>query len=537
MAIIFLLFATLCGFIINGYYFNYIDSNIYLVYLKKLDNSLLYNGDYLFSQSQTSYTVINNIFVFLKGLLNVNYDWLYILFFLFTALLLYLAIFYITRSLTENPLAPYLAVLFFIIPKWVASVGNFTHARFFIARDLSFAFSLISLLLIMKKHFIFSIALSLIALIVNPSMLPPIIILQIFNIYTQAKFKYKNYIFISLLALFGTTFVIYFMRNIAGNPLDSKWLEIMRQRGPYSFPDLWKYTGWGNLFLYIILGMPPFLFAKIKNRKVISWFVYISTGLFLFHIIISYIYPIAFLIQFQLLRSLTFIATFSLILTAVSISELLYSRKIALILLAYFCSAVIFLWGDHLTYLHIGFLSLFSIFSIYYLTTNRIKKYTFPSIHLIFVFSLLLIYTGYSFIIKKPDVFLPYYFATPTYYTTFDKNTYWDWISTQLWAKNNTSKETIFLTPPSLEGFRIFSERSTIEESKDGSVIFYSPVYAKEWKKRNDILNEKYTCNVENIKFLKRIYNFNYVVFKRKDCKLNLQSVYVNKTFEILEVF
>ena len=61
------------------------------------------------------------------------------------------------------------------------------------------------------------------------------------------------------------------------------------------------------------------------------------------------------------------------------------------------------------------------------------------------------------------------------------------------WAKRNTPWETQFITPPYLEGWRCFSQRSTLVEWKDGAAMLWSDGYGPIWWDRLACLN----CNVE----------------------------------------
>lgn len=58
------------------------------------------------------------------------------------------------------------------------------------------------------------------------------------------------------------------------------------------------------------------------------------------------------------------------------------------------------------------------------------------------------------------------------------------WREVQLWAKENTSRETMFMVPPQTEGFRVFSERSSWVDWKDGDIFSTFPEYANEWRRR-----------------------------------------------------
>ena len=66
-----------------------------------------------------------------------------------------------------------------------------------------------------------------------------------------------------------------------------------------------------------------------------------------------------------------------------------------------------------------------------------------------------------------------------------------DWISAQLWAREHTQIDSVFITPPELEGFRIESERTTYAEYKDGTQMFFNPGFGKEWFARMQKLGFK----------------------------------------------
>ncbi len=64
-----------------------------------------------------------------------------------------------------------------------------------------------------------------------------------------------------------------------------------------------------------------------------------------------------------------------------------------------------------------------------------------------------------------------------------------DWYNAQIWARGNTPKDALFITPPQIYGFyesswRVFSERSTVALFSDLSDIIYSPEYLQTWRSR-----------------------------------------------------
>ncbi len=59
-----------------------------------------------------------------------------------------------------------------------------------------------------------------------------------------------------------------------------------------------------------------------------------------------------------------------------------------------------------------------------------------------------------------------------------------DWRAAQLWARENTGADAVFITPAYLEGFRIHSRRSVVMELKDGAPGVYSLPFAFKWWQR-----------------------------------------------------
>ncbi|MBK5255393.1 MAG: hypothetical protein JJE39_05120 [Vicinamibacteria bacterium] len=54
----------------------------------------------------------------------------------------------------------------------------------------------------------------------------------------------------------------------------------------------------------------------------------------------------------------------------------------------------------------------------------------------------------------------------------------------QNWARTETPKTAVFLTPPQEAGFRVFSERAIVGEWKDGTQQYFDDGFAREWGRR-----------------------------------------------------
>ncbi|MGA8220130.1 MAG: DUF6798 domain-containing protein [Candidatus Acidiferrales bacterium] len=53
-----------------------------------------------------------------------------------------------------------------------------------------------------------------------------------------------------------------------------------------------------------------------------------------------------------------------------------------------------------------------------------------------------------------------------------------DWKNLQFWARDNTQRDAVFLVPTGVEGFRVFSQRSSWGEWKDGNGVYFYPALA-----------------------------------------------------------
>ena len=63
------------------------------------------------------------------------------------------------------------------------------------------------------------------------------------------------------------------------------------------------------------------------------------------------------------------------------------------------------------------------------------------------------------------------------------------WVNAQLWAKDNTPKDTRFITPPHIYGnyisdWRVFSERPVVVTLAELQEVPFYPEYLPDWEKR-----------------------------------------------------
>lgn len=514
------LIITIITFIsplLTGYYYGVLDHSHYLPYLNKLLNPYLYPVDYYFSQPHGNYSLFNYIIVYLSKITHLNLAWTHFILYFLSLWLLYIAVYYLAKIIYQQSTIGFLAVFLFLLPKWAAQIGYMTHQFYFVSRDLSMGLSLLALSFILKQKFIVSLAMILLAAFINPSIPIPVGILYLWLWFKKQKASFSFAFF-----------------NLTQN---KSWLEILRARGTYSFPHLWRWTGWGNLVLFLSLLGTAKMVLKDKlfprHSFILKLFLKICTGLFIFHFIISAVIPVAGLIQIQLLRSINYVFIIALITFAATCNQLIVKGPRFIKLLTFSSLLGVYCWGDHLTIWHFISIWILPLALISWPKLTRLKSKKFSHLSLL-ITSILLLHLSIKLLIIKPQVFLPYYFHYPN--PLVNIKDYTNWFAVQLWAKEKTLIGAVFLVPPDLQGFRNFSERSIVVDVKDGGLVFYSPEYARLWSEKMTALKQYDQFTTQDFINLKNKYFFQYIIVTAKHQPLGFEKVYGNQGFLVYKI-
>ncbi|MFH2061640.1 MAG: DUF6798 domain-containing protein [Candidatus Beckwithbacteria bacterium] len=514
MSYIIITLLTFISPLIYGYYYGVIDHHHYLPYLNKLVDSSLYLKDYYFSQPHNTYSIFNYFIVFITNFFHLSLAWTHLIYYCISLWLLYFSIYYLSQTLYKKKLVSFLAVVFFILPKWAAQIGYMTHHFYFVSRDLSLGLSLLALSFILLNKKIYSLLVLILAVLVNPSIPIPVFIFWFYRYFLQTK------IFPGFIGL---------------NP---SWVNTIRQRGTYSFPHLWNWTGWGNLVLFLSLLGSSYLYFKNKlfgkYQKQLKTFIIICLFLFLFHSLIALIYPHPLIIQLQLLRSINLVFIISLISFSYLIYTIFNTRYLVHQLTTILALVGVFLWEDHLTIYH--FTLIWGLpASLFLLKKDFIKLKLKPVYLKYFIIVTLIAFSSYKLLIIKPQIKLPLYFHYPNALIK-DLSQYKTWLDLQLWVKNNTDKTAIFLTPPTIAGFRDFSQRGIVGDLKDGGVSFYSADYANIWQEKMIDLTDFNQLSTQDFLSLQSKYNFNYLVVTQEHQLLDYILIYQNQDYRLYQL-
>ena len=109
------------------------------------------------------------------------------------------------------------------------------------------------------------------------------------------------------------------------------------------------------------------------------------------------------------------------------------------------------------------------------------------------------------------------------------------WRQAQDWARRNTPKDAVFLTPPREAGFRVFSERTVVGEWKDGTQQYFDDAFVREWGARMEALRGDAYPSLPDAALLDLAarYGASYIVLPARPIRPGLLSVYKANGFAI----
>ena len=496
----FLILITTLSIFLCGYDYGIRDNALFIPFIKKYFDTNMYPGDLVLSTKPFFTWIFIPLIAKVVSILDIQLTLFFL--FVFSKFLLFSMVWKISYLLFKDIRVTYLSITFFVLPQ--ISLASRSLDSVFILSDLTFAILLFALYYILLERYTIACLIIGLTLFLHPLYSVYLIFIiflyfisnyQIININVQ----FRSYVIILL------TFIPYFilMNNLSGEttsyifmPID--WLEILKIRSSkHMFPFSWGIFTWANFILTVILftisiNSKP----KMTHHKIVMTIV---GGIFLLclaGIIFTEFVPILQFLQLQAFRSTQ------------------YFTVISFIYFSNYC------------------------FRFFDLSENGIIRKI-----LLLLFLLLLIgsypikTTFYSWLAadKKTLIYQPLIINLDT------KNS--DWKDTQLWIKSNTSKNSIIIVPPYLEGFRIDSERSILGSWKDGTMSNFShDIAIKWWERMTDLECYSKECkpnysnlSEDKIKSISIKYNANYIIFE-KDKYLPMSQVFANNSFVVYRI-
>lgn len=473
-----LLFILACSSIfIRGYSFGLGDQAIHLPLIYKIINPSLYKPDYLFLANQGNLSIFYQLIADIVKQTSNLYSFFLIGYF-FLTIVLFIIIYKISLSFFQDNLTWFIAALFFILPYHVGGTAIMTMESSFVPRYAAFLLSLLIIYLILNKKYYLSWIILGLEFLLHPisAVAVGIILIAyiIFNLKDHKPVKLLTAIFFFTVII--TPFLITNLNLIKWPQASvfniSSWLNIIKLRNSYAFPLLWFFKGWLSLLLGI-LPLVIYLIIKFLHKKN------------------SYKDKILLIVLLTSFITLAFQVIFTSLYPVPQVINLQLGR----------------IW---IIPISLSFICLGNLISV----ITRKMKLTESTIKIV----VLVILIGISFY-KFPNIKLQ------------NQN----WIDIQLWVNNHTSKDCIVLVPFYSQGFRVYSKRAIVGEYKDGTMSFYSPVFAREWSLRlKDLANWEKT-NLNNILKLQDKHHFSYLINNNKTF-IPLEYIYKNSEYTVYQM-
>jgi hypothetical protein len=533
--------AALFSIVMVGYHFGTFDQSVHLPFLKAIANPSLYANDPFIVLGKDQFSFFWYLFLpFLK--LGILEPVMFLVHLLGTSLF-FMAIWNLAMTLFGEPLAALFSVLCFIAPH-TGFVGFPVIEFSLLSRTLVLPFLLFAVNNFLRQRY--GSAFLILGLIYNLNLLMTnfVLIFLIFSSLVEIRrIGWKKLVYgLGLFFVGALPVLIWKFRSGTGIDLSlrSEWFSAVTRGVLYQVFNIFSLTPFMLLTLGGISCIALFLVARKNYRsnahsRQITHFMAALIGIMVFHVITTYWLPLTSIIQMQFSRASIFILIFAYICFAGDLIKEYLSKRIT--------------GGNMLLVTGCLFLSLSPTIPL--IAWGIYRKYpTLFKERSLAVGAILAIMTaiyslGFTSInLWKPGIQI---YARPS-----------AWLDVQNWAKNNTAKDAMFITPPQEVGlyqpdWRVFSERGTVASLYDLFEIALKPEYYPIWKPRFQSLApgalEKFQDNFfENKEITRKAfndlkkdqflniaaeYNATYLVTERKS-DLDLPVAYENDQYSIL---
>jgi hypothetical protein len=112
---------------------------------------------------------------------------------------------------------------------------------------------------------------------------------------------------------------------------------------------------------------------------------------------------------------------------------------------------------------------------------------------------------------------------------------YNDWFDVGIWCRQHTPSDAVFLVPPSITEFRVFSKRAIVGDLGDGAPVLFSKQLAVVWRERMAALDGYDRFTADDFLRVGRRYGATYVIVTKFQ-GLALPLRYQNQSFRVYEL-
>lgn len=461
---------TILAILINGYQFANVNHDVHIPFMLKAAYPSLFPNDLMFS-----FPFNNTLFYVLLAPLvkRINLEYLFFGGYTLATFFYFWAVFCLGKLIFKSRAVAYFCVI--LLLKYKSSIAfDYTYYDIFYYNNLVMPGLLLAIYLFLKERYVWSFAITGLAFDIHALSASHVMAMFLFyfafnrgdvSIKQVGKYMIAFLICASPLLFWkllgGGSSIFYTSTNW------SEWLTIMKIRnGHHLFPSTWKIKEWEPTLLYIAL-----LFCLIKYKpepkyhKKLMAFCWAILALCVTGTIFAEIAPLKPVLMFQLLRSANFFIIFSILYASNCIMSLILSPEKGSKVIAAALATALFFWGANINSLSVAIFILSLAWTARF-TCERGALRKELKISWIFLSIVCLCTIGAN---------------AGTNHIDFPPKKLNEWQQLQVWVKNHTDPADVFITPPYMKGFRIFSERSTVGDWKDGTLAFYNDELGAKW--------------------------------------------------------
>ena len=576
---------------VKGYQFGIEDHNFYLPQLQaELDPSLYPDSTAIF-RSTSEFSFFNPLFAVPARYLGL--EWTFLLAYLAVSASFYLVCFLLAERVSGNRLAAYGFLLLMLPLTWVPGTATKVWDSYLIHRGVVLPLCLLGVYQILNRKYVLAYFLFGLSALIHPITAATFAAACAGAV---AYDLWRNYITPRVVLLAGGALLVgagpLIWKLLTSSAGDSaffssttpEWVAIVRERAPYMLPQswslgLWSRGAWFLLFLLAWLAKP----ARRREDAVVMAVVVGCGVLLAVSMLVGSVMPFLPLARFEFARSLLLVILFARLYLAAAFwngitsgssweragaalgavaalslyGEYLPPPRVGAVVCAVAALLVLRLeavsdqnrrvWAGGLVVLGTALLGVEFLGALGFLP-GQLPPRWLPGDSLALGFLTLAVLVAVAvfrslrsrtlaavcsvlFCLAYVSYVSPEGLGTKTVHLPGARPAT-PWIQAQLWAKEHTAKDAVFLAPWKQAGFPVFSQRSIVGDWKSGGDVKFSPVFAhKWWEWRSDFGGFNGFDTGEFCRLNKK-YRFHYIVTEKRRA-LRFPVVYENQEFSI----
>jgi len=586
---------TLHAFLMNGHHhlYQYLPVGTYLdPIVAKADPSLFKKSLYVEAvhRTQVKLSIIDVVYPYLYH--HFDFETCAILLELVSLFFILAGIFALSTVLFRNSTVGWVAMLLYTVEFNNWTLGSPSPYANFFHHSIPFAYPLIlwSLVYFLRSRYTYALLLAGISW----SFHPMCTVFLLFAYGTYWLFNRKEFtpktLFAAIVVFSAPAFFTILKASSYlshGTPSDQLWMTVVRWTAWYTcFPSLWPPLSIIRAGLFLALFIIALVYIptnQVKNKILTFTF---SVGIMcLLGTIFAEAYPIPFIIKLSLWRS-TIIYLFlalsciAYLLTAIAnhgIAKRFLAVALAVLLTGYIKSFALYYLPLLITFLIVAFyepyitkrfphlrgkFSLLLFTSLAFLLTYQaIYDHGVLRLLTFFCFTLLFLLTGRYFnkifhiknswvlplvFVAMCDLGILYHKGGPAiYYHGRIQGKVDPWADIQMHARAISDKDDIFIIPPYLNNFGIYSMRATLGDwAEGGNALYLDQQFAHEWLSRMEDIGwrklhgsvEGYTnLSTEEVHHASKKYGVKFVITE-KPKTFELKKIYENDRFILYQI-